>query len=69
MLLPFYIMKYEKNIREISKNPKLFESLLNEYEEIRTKLEEELTESGKSDLYMNLNKLIVKIADYICQNV
>lgn len=62
-------MKYEKNIHEISKNPKLFESLLNEYEEIRTKLEEELTESGKSDLYMNLNKLIVKIADYICQNV
>lgn len=69
MLLPFYIMKYEKNIHEISRNPKLFESLLNEYEEIRTKLEEELTESGKSDLYMNLNKLIVKIADYICQNV
>ena len=69
MLLPFYIMKYEKNIHEISENPKLFESLLNEYEEIRTKLEEELTESGKSDLYMNLIKLIVKIADYICQNV
>ena len=62
-------MKYEKNIHEISKNQKLFESLLNEYEKIRTKLEEELTESGKSDLYMNLNKLIVKIADYICQNV
>ena len=69
MLLPFYIMKYEKNIHEISKNPKLFDSLLNEYEEIRTRLEEELTESGKSDLYMNLNKLIVKIADYICRNV
>ena len=39
--------------------------LLNEYEEIRVNLEEELTETGKSELYTDLTKLIVKIADYI----
>ena len=68
MLLPFYIMKYEKNIHKISKNPKLFESLLNEYEEIRIGLEKELTKSDKAEIYTDLNKLIIKIADYICQN-
>ena len=45
--------------------PELFQVLLNEYEEIRVNLEKELTETGKSDLYTDLTKLIVKIADYI----
>ena len=45
----------------------MFQILLNEYEEIRTNLEKELTETGKSELYTNLTKLIVKIADYIFQ--
>ena len=43
----------------------LFQVLLNEYEEIRVNLEKELTETGKSELYTDLTKLIVKIADYI----
>ena len=37
-------------------NPRLFQTLLNEYEEIRVKLEKELI------------KLIVKISDYIFQD-
>ena len=67
MLLPFYIMRYEKKGHDFNKNPELFQILLNEYEEIRTNLEKELTETGKSELYTNLTKLIVKIADYIFQ--
>ena len=43
MLLPFYIMRYEKNIHEMSENPELFQCLLNEYEEIRTNLVKELS--------------------------
>lgn len=46
-------------------NPELFQVLLNEYKEIRVNLEKELTETGKSELYTDLTKLIVKIADYI----
>ena len=65
MLLPFYIMRYEKNVHNLSENPKLFQMLLNEYEEIRINLERELTETGKSELYTDLIKLVVKIADYI----
>ena len=52
MLLPFYIMRYEKNI----------------HEEIRTNLVKELSGADKAALYMELNKLIIKIADYICQS-
>ena len=52
MLLPFYIMRYEKNI----------------HEEIRTNLVKELSGADKAALYMDLNKLIIKIADYICQS-
>ena len=65
MLLPFYIMRYEKKEHDLSENPELFQVLLNEYEEIRVNLEKELTETGKSELYTDLTKLIVKIADYI----
>lgn len=41
---------------------------MNEYEEIRVKLEKELTGSGRSELYTDLIKLIVKISDYIFQD-
>ena len=65
MLLPFYIMRYEKKGHDFNSNPELFQVFLNEYEEIRVNLEEELTEIGKSELYTDLTKLIIKIADYI----
>ena len=68
MLLPFYIMRYEKDIHEMSENPELFQCLLNEYEEIRTNLVKELSGADKAALYMDLNRLIIKIADYICQS-
>ena len=65
MLLPFYIMRYEKKGHDFNNNPQLFQILLNEYEEIRINLEKELTETGRSELYTDLTKLTVKIADYI----
>ena len=65
MLLPFYVMRYEKKKHDMRKNPKLLQVLLNEYDEIRMNLEKELTETGKAELYTNLTKLIVKIADHI----
>ena len=65
MLLPFYIMRYEKDIHEMSDNSEMFQSQLNDYEEIRINLEKELSGADKTALYMNLNKLIIKIADYI----
>ena len=55
----------EKKGHDFNNNPELFQVLLNEYEEIRINLEKELTETGKSELYTDLTKLIIKIADYI----
>ncbi len=65
MLLPFYIMRYEKKKHDMRKNLELLQILLDEYDEIRINLEKELTETGKAELYTNLTKLIVKIADRI----
>ena len=47
-------MRYEKDIHEISENPEMFQSLLNEYEEIRINLEKELSGADKTVFYMNL---------------
>ena len=65
MLLKFYIMRYEKKKHDMRKNLELLQILLDEYDEIRINLEKELTETGKAELYTNLTKLIVKIADHI----
>ena len=68
MFLPFYIMRYEKEIHKINQDPEKLQSLLDEYEDIRATLEKELTETGRAELYTNLNKLITKISDYICRD-
>ena len=68
MFLPFYIMRYEKEIHRINQDPEKLQSLLDEYEDIRVTLEKELTETGRAELYTNLNKLITKISDYICRD-
>ena len=68
MLLPFYIMRYEKEIHRINQDQEKLQSLLDEYEDIRVMLEKELTETGRAELYTNLNKLITKISDYICRD-
>ena len=68
MFLPFYIMRYEKEIHRINQDPEKLQSLLDEYEDIRVMLEIELTETGRAELYSNLNNLITKISDYICRD-
>lgn len=68
MLLPFYVMRYEKEAHNFSENPEKMQQLLNEYEEIRWRLNEELVEERKSDLYADLTDWIVRIADYIFRN-
>lgn len=68
ILLPFYVMRYEKEAHNFSENPEKMQQLLNEYEEIRRRLNEELVEERKSDLYADLTDWIVRIADYIFRN-
>lgn len=63
--LPYYIMRYEKEIEEISNDSEKLTALLKEYEDIRSRLEKELAKGDRSVLYADLVKLIVKISDYI----
>ena len=68
VLLPFYVMRYEKSVQELEENPEKLRQLLAEYEEIRKQLELARKQSERSELYFNLNQLIVRISDYIFQN-
>ena len=52
----------------MSEDPHLFQELLNEYEVIRSKLEVEITESGRSELFSDLIGLITRISDHIFRN-
>lgn len=66
--LPYYIMRYEKQLPDIYGNMQKLNMLLEEYEEIRKGLEAELYDEGKSVLYEDLIKLIVLISDYIIKS-
>ena len=65
VLLPFYVMRYEKTVHTIREDPEKLQSLLDEYEAIRINLERELSMTGRAELYTDLNKLIGRISDYI----
>ncbi len=66
--LPYYIMRYEKQLPEICKDSEKMKLLLKEYEDIRYKLEVELYDEGKSLLYTDLIKLIITISDYMVES-
>ncbi len=68
MLLPFYIMRYEKSAHDMSEKPELFQEMLNEYEEIRHRLAIESVTEKRSGMYSDLITLMIRISDYIFQN-
>ena len=68
LFLPYYIMRYEKEIKEIANNTERLQELLLEYADIQMQLEKMLCEEEKSVLYADLVKLITKISDYILKS-
>ncbi len=64
-LLPFYIIRYEKQVKEIDEDDAIFQGLMEEYRVIEGKLEKELLYEGKETEYRDLIGLIGRIADYI----
>lgn len=65
LLLPFYVMRYEDAAHTIGGDSEKLQGLLKEYEDIRINLEKELSTAGRSELYTDLNKLIIRISNYI----
>ncbi|MGN8888779.1 hypothetical protein [Blautia sp. HCP28S3_G10] len=64
-LLPFYIMRYEKNRDQAETDPVFQEGILKEYADIEEYLEEELLDQDREQAYRDMIELIRKIADYI----
>ena len=65
LLLPFYILKYEKDKDSLSSDEKRLHELLADYEEIRKRLETELISEEKSVLYTDIIDLIIRISDHV----
>ena len=63
MFLPFYIMRYEKDIK--GKKNGILDSLVEEYASIRAELDKIALENERSQRYDQLIELIIKISDYI----
>lgn len=68
MLLPFYLLRYEKEFNEIEEDEERFYGFLLEIREICGKLKVETGVSEKSDLRRDLMSLIRKIADHVLRN-
>lgn len=67
-LLPYYVIRYEKNKKTLKDDAKLQE-MLEEYRDIEKYLEKELLDEGKEVEYRYFIELISQIADYIFTDV
>ena len=63
--LPFYIMRYEKEVAAIGADPEKTDSLVQEFESIARELKRELSSDEEMDLYTRLEELMERVADYI----
>lgn len=66
--LPFYIIRYEKELPKIAKDPKRVSRLFAEYDEIRIQLKRELPKDEEAAVYTRLTELIKLISDYILES-
>lgn len=64
-LLPFYIMRYEKDAAQIEQDDEKLAGLLAEYEEIQKRLRKALGDGEHGREYTELVELITRISDYI----
>ena len=67
MLLPYYIMRYERDYEVIENNQEQLKIFLEEYRSINNELADALLPEDKSALYSNLCGLIAKIAEHMLE--
>ena len=65
LLLPYYLMRYEKALADISSDENRTAQLVAECAELRTDLENSTLSSGDSVLYEQLLELIIRVSDYL----
>ena len=65
VLLPYYILRYEKQITEIAEDTDRTIHFLAEYQEIVARLQQELLPEEHADAYLALVQLIKNISSYV----
>ena len=65
MLLPYYLMRYEKALSEIEADEAKTAELLAECARLRSRLEAETLGAGDSLLYEQLIELIIRVNDHV----
>ena len=68
MYLPFYVVRYENELKTLDKDQKRLDALLEEYIGICKKLEKVLEKNGSSELYNDLVCYIMEIMDYMLRS-
>ncbi len=63
--LPYYIMRYEKELAGIGQKLERLQELAGEFEAIRGELDRLLADEEKADLYLRLMELTREISDYM----
>ena len=65
--LPYYIMRYEKQLKLLEEDREQLRQLLKEYESMKEMLEEELCGEENAADYTDLINLILRISDYFLE--
>lgn len=68
LLLPFYIMRYEKDAERISENPEKLDRIISEYQEIVERMERAFQSNSSKEgkrLSAELQKIMKRIAEYL----
>ncbi len=65
LFLPFYILRYEKDLVEIAKDTRRKETFLEEFDRIAERLQEKFLPEERMDAYSDLTDLIQDIANYV----
>lgn len=65
MFIPYYIMRYENQLGSIEEEHDRLNELSIEYENIRKRLQHEMSEAEEREIYTRLAELTVKISDYV----
>ena len=65
LLLPFYLMRYERLLAAIAADDDRTARLLEECAELRDRLERETVGSGDQLLYEQLTELIIRVSDHV----
>ena len=64
VMLPFYILRYEKYLKEIEEEEEKRKLLIAEYEDICRRLEETLLKEDR-ETYAEVHDLILQVLDYV----